>query len=250
MDDETLFLKALRDNPHDGNLRQVYADWLEERGDPRGELLRIESKLAGLPPKGVPARQLRRRLQELRAAVDPAWLARIDNTAIEGCVRFDFECPKRWEQLRRTGDPFTRFCPVCEKKVHYCTSVEEAQRHASRRECVALDSQLLRTPGDSRVRPLRLPGRTVRMGRIRIPRPSPQPVSPEPLPEPQPPAPPPRFRRGQRVIIQDGILTGASGEIKSVDLERQSATVSVKRDGRRTTIELDFDALEPDGARD
>jgi uncharacterized protein (TIGR02996 family) len=35
------FHEALRADPHDLVLRLVFADWLEERGDPRGELLRL-----------------------------------------------------------------------------------------------------------------------------------------------------------------------------------------------------------------
>ena len=33
--DELAFLRALIASPDDNDLRRVYADWLEERGDPR-----------------------------------------------------------------------------------------------------------------------------------------------------------------------------------------------------------------------
>lgn len=35
-------LQAILDNPEDDALRLVYADWLEERGDPRGEFIRVQ----------------------------------------------------------------------------------------------------------------------------------------------------------------------------------------------------------------
>jgi uncharacterized protein (TIGR02996 family) len=41
MQDDQAFLQALQENPDDTDLRLVFADWLEERDDPRGELLRL-----------------------------------------------------------------------------------------------------------------------------------------------------------------------------------------------------------------
>jgi uncharacterized protein (TIGR02996 family) len=41
MTDEDAFVQALLAAPGDTSLRLVYADWLEERGDPRGEYLRL-----------------------------------------------------------------------------------------------------------------------------------------------------------------------------------------------------------------
>jgi uncharacterized protein (TIGR02996 family) len=41
MDQEQAFLQAMLEDPRDLALRLIFADWLEERGDPRGELLRL-----------------------------------------------------------------------------------------------------------------------------------------------------------------------------------------------------------------
>jgi uncharacterized protein (TIGR02996 family) len=41
MHDEQAFLRAMQQNPHDNALRLVFADWLDERGDARGELIRL-----------------------------------------------------------------------------------------------------------------------------------------------------------------------------------------------------------------
>jgi uncharacterized protein (TIGR02996 family) len=65
MNDEAGFLRAIQDNPDDDDARLVYADWLEERGDVRGEYLRLEHQLAQIPA----------RLAQLRGQIDPAWLA-------------------------------------------------------------------------------------------------------------------------------------------------------------------------------
>ena len=42
------FVQAILSDPDDDGLRFVYADWLEERGDPRGEFLRLQYLLAGM----------------------------------------------------------------------------------------------------------------------------------------------------------------------------------------------------------
>jgi uncharacterized protein (TIGR02996 family) len=48
MQDEEALFQAILDNPDDEALRLVYADFLEERGDPRAEFIRVQSALAHL----------------------------------------------------------------------------------------------------------------------------------------------------------------------------------------------------------
>src|SRR5262249_19063984 len=67
MNDEAAFLAAIQAAPEDGNLRLVYADWLEERGDVRGEYLRLEHQLSLSP--------ITLRLVQLREQIDPSWIA-------------------------------------------------------------------------------------------------------------------------------------------------------------------------------
>lgn len=45
MDNNAAFLQAIVANPGDEDLRLVYMDWLEERGDPRAEFLRVRAEL-------------------------------------------------------------------------------------------------------------------------------------------------------------------------------------------------------------
>jgi uncharacterized protein (TIGR02996 family) len=71
MDDiEQRFLDAISKNPDDEEARTVYADWLEERGDPRGEYLRLELQLYKIPV----------RLVELEKVVDAAWTGIVSRT--------------------------------------------------------------------------------------------------------------------------------------------------------------------------
>jgi uncharacterized protein (TIGR02996 family) len=75
MNDEAALLAAVEAAPHDAGLRLVYADWLDERGDPRGELIRIEEEMGRLPVFIDRFWELKPRRNELRAATAPEWLA-------------------------------------------------------------------------------------------------------------------------------------------------------------------------------
>jgi uncharacterized protein (TIGR02996 family) len=44
--EDKAFIQAIIDDPQDDSLRMIYADWLEERGDPRGEFIRVQVALA------------------------------------------------------------------------------------------------------------------------------------------------------------------------------------------------------------
>ena len=48
MTQDDAFLEAIIDSPEDDGLRLIYADWLEEQGDPRGEFVRVQVELARL----------------------------------------------------------------------------------------------------------------------------------------------------------------------------------------------------------
>jgi uncharacterized protein (TIGR02996 family) len=61
---ESAFIEAIAKDPDDDEARAVYADWLEERGDPRGEYLRLEIQMFRNPP----------RIRTLEQAIHPSWL--------------------------------------------------------------------------------------------------------------------------------------------------------------------------------
>ncbi|HYT92433.1 MAG TPA: TIGR02996 domain-containing protein [Gemmataceae bacterium] len=85
MGEETTFLRALQATPEDAALLQVYADWLEERGDRRAEFLRLRAVLLGMSPEDKQFRSLLAKLRRARAEVSPEWLAALGRAAIENC---------------------------------------------------------------------------------------------------------------------------------------------------------------------
>jgi uncharacterized protein (TIGR02996 family) len=72
------FLEALAAQPEDDSVRLIYADWLEERDDPRGEYLRITVALARLLVDDLHAEDLRWRADQLRQQIDPRWRALVE----------------------------------------------------------------------------------------------------------------------------------------------------------------------------
>lgn len=90
MVDDNFFLRGILSSPQDVALRQAYSDWLDERGDPRGEFLRIQPALQRFPvfksvlrfvPEVGRSRQewqsqksMRSRFETIKVTIDPAWL--------------------------------------------------------------------------------------------------------------------------------------------------------------------------------
>lgn len=75
MSEEQAFLSAIVANPEDQTAKLVYADWLEERGDPRAEVVRLKVQVASLADGWVAARD---RLAQLEPTVSPRWLVLLD----------------------------------------------------------------------------------------------------------------------------------------------------------------------------
>ncbi len=73
MNEEAAFLAGIRANPGDAALRLVYADWLEERGDPRAEFIRIWEEMATLPAYTDRYVELKARRNELAPKIDEGW---------------------------------------------------------------------------------------------------------------------------------------------------------------------------------
>ena len=71
---EAAFLRAVLADPADDAPRLIYADWLDEQGDPRGEFVRVQCRLAQLPAGHEAVGDLRRREKELLDRCEPAWL--------------------------------------------------------------------------------------------------------------------------------------------------------------------------------
>jgi uncharacterized protein (TIGR02996 family) len=67
------FLQSIREDPDDDGLRLIYADWLEERGDPRGEFIRVQVELARTPSSDPRVPLWREREAQLLEAHWDAW---------------------------------------------------------------------------------------------------------------------------------------------------------------------------------
>jgi uncharacterized protein (TIGR02996 family) len=75
MTPEQAFLRSIKESPDDDGLRLIFADWLEENGQPeRGELIRLQVEAAMLP-RGDPQRSsLMRRASRLLYDHGEYWL--------------------------------------------------------------------------------------------------------------------------------------------------------------------------------
>lgn len=75
MSDENFFLDEIRCDRADDGPRLVYADWLEEHGDPRAELIRVQCELAKLGSRDRRRIELEGREQDLLAMHRSKWFS-------------------------------------------------------------------------------------------------------------------------------------------------------------------------------
>ena len=68
--EELPFLQEIRRNPGDISAKLIYADWLEEQGDLRGDFLRLHCRRDDSDPSS----ESRQRYQELREKMDQEWV--------------------------------------------------------------------------------------------------------------------------------------------------------------------------------
>jgi uncharacterized protein (TIGR02996 family) len=148
--EDRTFIRAILANPAELTAWLVYADWLDEHGNTtHAEFLRLMARHAGPGNSDLDWYAAEEQLQELRAGLDPNWVAVFDRPGIENCdTAFKFRCPKRWENLKVLNEPAVRYCAFCEKKVYYCHTLEEAKTHARQDHCVAVRLGVVRHPGD------------------------------------------------------------------------------------------------------
>src|SRR5438270_1506512 len=66
-------LDAVCADPDDDGPRLLYADWLDERGDPRGEFIRVQCARERLAPAGIDAGRFAARAWKLLEANWRAW---------------------------------------------------------------------------------------------------------------------------------------------------------------------------------
>ncbi|MDY3559113.1 TIGR02996 domain-containing protein [Gemmata sp. JC673] len=80
MSEDEAFIRAIVDGPGDDTPRLVYADWLDDRADPRGPYLRAEQAFAREPsPKAL------RAAKKLAKPLDSLWVARVSRPPLGVC---------------------------------------------------------------------------------------------------------------------------------------------------------------------
>jgi uncharacterized protein (TIGR02996 family) len=264
MNEHQAFLSAIHADPEDETTRLVYADWLEERGDPRGEYLRLDCALQRMSPEDEHFSAMVTRFRRLREEIDTGWARAVARSPVENCkFRFAFRCPKQWDKLTATENEAVRFCATCRSKVFYCDTIDEARHHAGLGHCVALDGRVERSSGD--LKPDLFAEEEMVMGFM-----DPEPTawrSPASSQAEGVPLPPvglvrrvsgwvrgiasrfglggerDRFWReaapGQQVSVRRGPFAGLQGEIERVDRSGRRATVLIEMFGGRVLVELD-----------
>jgi uncharacterized protein (TIGR02996 family) len=77
MTHDDAFLQAIVENPDDDAPRLIYADWLEERDDPRGEFIRIQCLLAAMSAEDERRSLLERHERKLLTRHQDRWLGEL-----------------------------------------------------------------------------------------------------------------------------------------------------------------------------
>jgi uncharacterized protein (TIGR02996 family) len=94
MSDDSAFLQAVLASPDDNDLRLIYADWLEERGDARGPFLRLEvAQHQSKRPVATP--EIREQLHRARLPLDRRWVTLVERPMVG------------WRIVRTTPPPKT-----------------------------------------------------------------------------------------------------------------------------------------------
>jgi len=83
---DAAFLRAIQEDRDNPFCRSVYADWLEEQGDPRGEYLRLGCRLA-----------------ELREQLAPSWLSATREGRFQEAIPLSSGRVVRLRELRQFG---------------------------------------------------------------------------------------------------------------------------------------------------
>jgi uncharacterized protein (TIGR02996 family) len=83
MVEDQALLRAARAAPDDDTPRLIYADWLEERADPRGEFIRLQCTLAKMSPRDPRFRELEAREGQLRAQLTRQLIGPKEQSALD-----------------------------------------------------------------------------------------------------------------------------------------------------------------------
>ena len=132
MDYEHPFVEQVRAHPHDDAPRLIYADYLEEAGDPQGELIRVQVALSHLPPGDPARRELELRESELLDEYADAWLAPLREHGAIGLSARSFQ-RGLIERIRIHAADLVRWAhDLCrDAPALYCLEVRGLKDHSS-----------------------------------------------------------------------------------------------------------------------
>ena len=59
---------------------------------------------------------------------------------IENCeFRFDYICPLKWSNLKKTDEPNIKYCDKCSKLVYKCSSKRDYLKHSKKNHCIFVE---------------------------------------------------------------------------------------------------------------
>jgi uncharacterized protein (TIGR02996 family) len=124
MSTDAAFLAAIAANPVDHLPKLVYADWLEERNDPRAEFLRVQYALTQAPSLNDEWWRLHTRRAEAASTLDASWL-RAASVGLEWIdeIRDGSDLHQRIPQAAEAGNP----AAMTNLAIHYWNSIPEHQ---------------------------------------------------------------------------------------------------------------------------
>jgi uncharacterized protein (TIGR02996 family) len=136
--EERAFLKAILERPEDDASKLVYADWLEEQGDPRGEYLRlmmaVRQERVVTPGQRQRHQELSAELAELLAQGWQAWrenqrrMQELEGQLADLSQQIRQQVPARLQELAATLDP-NWLAVVSDPEIEGCgKSVGEARQ--------------------------------------------------------------------------------------------------------------------------
>lgn len=159
-------MQRMRTHPEDEFLPLVYADWLDDQGDERGPILRLEMKRITHSIERYSSGQAHEYDLQIRALLEQAsfftkhWydtiksyrtrhgkvmncrqnhLGDLPHTSSE---RFVSYCVQSWGTMTPISDSQARQCSNCEKLVHFCETQEQAEHHVKAGQKVAIPLRL------------------------------------------------------------------------------------------------------------
>src|SRR5262245_22293075 len=128
MTDTRSLFQAILDDPDDVGLRLVYADLLEEQGDPRAEFIRVQCALEETDEYDEARPELEGREQQLLATYQKEWLGPL----LDLGSRYDFDFRRGFvEHVTMAAGQFVRHAEaLCRlAPVRHLSLVEIAEEH-------------------------------------------------------------------------------------------------------------------------